>query len=178
VSRRSLFVSSVIILVVSAFFALPSCEDEPPSSVSSGQTGSGGAGGSGGGCPSMPHPMFTVTITASDGAVPPDTSLAVKWSAGEEPLFSLNDPTTWKTLEEGANVVCDVSHNAPPPTDLSELVCRLWTNGATKVVVSAAHYQNHTETLVALQSDPPCEGPIPQTVEIQLLPETDAGVPP
>jgi len=177
VPDRFLFVSSVIVLVVSTCIALASCEDETQASGSGGHAGAGGGGGGDGGCPSIPLPMFTITITAADGPVPPDTSLAVKWSAGPEPVFSLSDPTTWRTLEDGANVVCDVNPKNPPPTDLSELVCRLWTSGATEVIVSAEHYQGHTETLIPLQSEQ-CEGPIPRSVAVQLFPETDAGAPP
>jgi hypothetical protein len=112
-------------------------------------------------------PLFTVTITAEDGALPPDTTVAVDWSAGAEPPFVLSDPATWRTLDDGANVVCDVDRSQPPPTNLDTLVCELWTSGATDVRVEAMGYAPQIETLTPDVSEK-CGGPMPKQVAIQL----------
>jgi len=155
------------LLVISLL--LGACGDESPPTSSSGQGGAAGDGG----CPMTPLPMFTVTISTEEGTVPPDTSLTVTWSEGQEPIFQLNQPSTWSISEE-ANVVCDVDPSQPPPTDLTALVCRLWTSGATEIEVKAEGYSRHTETLVPMQSEE-CEGPIPKEVEVTLTLEMDAG---
>src|SRR5690606_17663233 len=73
-----------------------------------GSSGDGGGTGGEGGCPTAPVPLFTITIHAPSGPLPPNTTLNVTWSAGEEPEFKLSDATTWKTLDDDANVVCEV----------------------------------------------------------------------
>lgn len=130
-----------------------------------------------GGCPMTPVPMFTVTISTEQGIVPPDTSLSVTWSEGQEPIFQLNDPSTWNSADGEANVVCDVDPAKPPPIDLASLVCRLWTSGATEIEVKAEGYSRHTETLVPMLSEE-CEGPIPKEVSVTLTVEQDGGAPP
>jgi hypothetical protein len=120
-----------------------------------------------------PEPMLTITVRAQDGPVPPDTSLRVTWSVGEEPIFRLDDPSTWKTLED-ANVVCDVDRTQPPPEDLPALSCQLWTNGPTRVEVQATGYQAYDETLTPGSSEL-CEGPVPKHVDIEIVREQDAG---
>lgn len=152
---------------------LAGCENQGPGG-SGGQAGTTGAGG----CPTVPQPMFTVTITApEEGRVPPDTSIEVSWSAGVEPAFALDDPATWGTLDGGANVVCDVDRAKPPPADLPELVCRLWTSGATEIKVSAGGFDKHVETLVPMQSEE-CGGAVPKDVVVELLHKPDGGVVP
>lgn len=141
----------------------------PPVTVTS------GAGGSGG-CPdnALPEPLFTITVRTEDGApLPPDTALRVRWSAGEEPVFALDDASTWLTLEDNVNVECDVDRDQPPPTDLHELACELWTAGATEVEVSATGYVPRTQTLAPRQVDG-CEEPVPSDVELILEPDPDA----
>lgn len=119
--------------------------------------------------------MFTLTIKAIDGLVPPDTSLEVAWSAGTEPIFKLNEPSTWKTLEQGTNVVCDVDSSSPPPEALPALVCRLWVSGAAQILILAKHYQPYADTLVPTMSEE-CHGPIPSDVTVEILPDVDAGI--
>lgn len=86
----------------------------------------------------------------------------------------MNDPSTWSTLDEGANVVCNVDRNSPPEQPLEALICALWTSGATKVEVSAEGYQDAEETFTSPQSEL-CEGPIPSKVTLTLVAESDAG---
>lgn len=134
--------------------------------------GTGGAGGEGG-CPTAPEALLTITVRAKDGPVPPDTQIRVTWSVGEEPLFELDDPTTWKTLDQ-ANLVCEVDGAAPPPTDLPALSCQIWSNGPTRVEVSAMGYLPYDETHTPMTSER-CEGPIPTAVEIELARDMDGG---
>ncbi|WP_437285350.1 hypothetical protein [Sorangium sp. So ce406] len=141
--------------------------------------GGGGAGGSGvggaGGCPVGPREaMFTITVRAPGGPVPRDTTVHVAWSAAEEPTFVLDDPTTWKTLDE-ANIVCAVDRAAPPPEALDALVCELWTAGVTRVEISGTGYEDFEQTLTPVMSEM-CEDFIPQKVDIELVPAMDGGV--
>lgn len=168
-SRLAVVVAAVV--VVACPLALSACDDTRPGGTGGQVTPDGGVDA---GCPVGPQPMFTLTITAADGPVPPDTSLEVTWSAGSEPTFKLANPATWKTLDMGANVVCAVDPKSPPPKDLTELVCSLWTSGPTEVTVAADRYQTHTETLVPTMNEL-CEGPVPTAVKIELLPDVDAG---
>lgn len=140
--------------------------------------GGGGAGGAGmggaGGCPTGPREaMFTVTVRAAGGAIPADTTVRVAWSAGEEPAFVLNDPTTWKTLDE-ANLVCAVDRAKPPPEALEALVCELWTAGVARVELSGTGYDDLEQTLTPVMSEM-CEDFIPQQVTIELVPTVDEG---
>lgn len=137
---------------------------------------SGGAAGGDAGtsCPNGPVAMLNIGITAAGGPVPSDTRVLVTWSAGQETPFELDDPATWGTLAAGANVVCDVDTTAPPPTDLSELWCHLWTSGVTHVQVRAAGYQPF-EGMLKPKYSTPCKGPVPTDVKVLLAPEPDAG---
>lgn len=139
-----------------------------------GSSGDGGGTGGEGGCPTAPVPLFTITIHAPSGPLPPNTTLNVTWSAGEEPEFKLSDATTWKTLDDDANVVCEVDRSAPPPVDLEALVCHLWTSGATRVEITAQGFEPYDETLTPRPSER-CEGFVPKDVDIQLVPAADAG---
>jgi hypothetical protein len=106
--------------------------------------------------------------------VPPDTSLLVTWSTGEEPEFRLDDPSTWKTLEQNTNFVCDVERDAAPPTDLDELVCELWTSGATKVEANASGYLKAEQTFTPAEREG-CDGPVPSDITVELQRDLDAG---
>jgi hypothetical protein len=117
--------------------------------------------------------MLQLTIAAPPGPVPVDTSVAVTWSAGEEPVFVLDDPTTWHTLADG-NILCEVDPKQPPPTALASLVCHLWTSGATHVRVAAKGYVAYDATLKPKYSTE-CKGPVPTNVAVNLSPEPDAG---
>ncbi len=104
----------------------------------------------GGTCPTGPQAMFEITIKAEDGPVPPSTTVDVSWSAGDEPTFALDDPSTWKTIEQ-ANLVCDVDPAKPPPSDLAALVCHMWTTSPINLVVKA---QGYTLFRKDLRADP------------------------
>ena len=134
----------------------------------------GGANGAGG-CPTGPVALFELRVTAADGQVPPDTTLLVRWSAGDEPLVDLLQPSSWSSIEDGANVECDIPDGASPPLELSELRCELWTSGATYVEVAADGYVTLEETLTPLQIED-CEVPVPSDVELQLVRDPDAGI--
>src|SRR5688500_16552272 len=149
--------------VATALAGLSACGDDAPPDPS-GPGGTGGAGGCGAIDPT--HPLITLTIRADEGPVPPDTRLRVSWSAGEEQEFRLDDPETWATLDE-SNVVCDVDRDAGPPDALSALVCELWTNGATRVVVSADGYVTRDETFTP-EFDDECDLPVPAQVAVEL----------
>jgi hypothetical protein len=159
------------ISLAAAVLLATACHDE--AGVGSGGTGGTGQGGAGG-CPTGPHAAFTLTITAADGPVPEDTALEITWSAGKQ-SFELDQPSTWKTLEDG-NLVCDVDRKHGPPVGLEKLVCELWTSGAADLVVIARGYQKRTQTLSPTMSER-CNGPLTTDVAIELVrPTPDAGV--
>ncbi len=101
-------------------------------------------------------------------------TLRVTWSAGEEPVFVLNDPESWKTLEDGTNVACDIERDAAAPSDLQQLSCEIWTSGATLVEVSGTGYVPYEETLTPEKLDA-CEDPVPSEVDVELTVDHDAG---
>jgi hypothetical protein len=159
---------------VAVLLALVGCKEErpPPDSVDGGQGGEGG-------CPVRPpEPLFVLDIRTDDGPVPLDTSVSVEWSAGVEPKFVLSDTSTWKTLDDGVNLVCRVDREKPPPVDLSALVCEVWASGAVNVHVEATGYEPHVETLKTVMSEL-CGGPMPMEVAVMLTrAKMDAGPPP
>jgi hypothetical protein len=118
--------------------------------------------------------MLTLSLSATDGDLPPDTSIQVKWSAGTEPLFKLDDASTWQSLDDGGNVICDVAQGQPT-APRKRLTCQLWTSGATEITASAIGYVRASETFSPDQSER-CDGPIPTAVSIELRPDLDAGV--
>ncbi len=133
-----------------------------------------GPGNQGGGCPGgPPQALFTIKVTAVDGYVPDDTTVIVKWSAGQEPSFVLSDSDTWLTLDE-SNLVCEVDSDGGPPTDLAELRCELWTSGTTELTVEATGYSSHEQTLMPATNDK-CEHPVPSEHAVELEPAVDAG---
>ncbi len=147
------------------------CEKETTTNAVS----SSGAGGADAGCYSgPPRPLFVVTMSAAIGSLPPDTTVTVKWSAGQEPDFVLNEPATWLSLEDGSNVVCDVDADAGMPSERMQLRCELWTSGATHVRVSSASLPTHEQTLIPVEV-PGCDEPAPQEVDIVLGAVSDAG---
>jgi hypothetical protein len=146
----------------------------PLAGACNGDDGGDAQAGTGGGCPSGALPLFTVRIrTEREVALPADTTLEVRWTAAEEPKFVLGDKSTWKTLEE-ANVVCNVDANAPVPTDLRELVCDLWTTGATEINVHATGYLAKEETLTPKKREG-CEKPVPSDVDVTLTADMGMG---
>jgi len=127
-------------------------------------------------CPAGPVAMYNLMIHAAGGPVPLDLTLVVIWSAGAEPPFLLADPSTWGSLDQGANVVCDVDPQGAPPVDLAALSCHLWTSGPTYVAVAAKGYATYAGTLTPHQ-DPACDAPLPATIEVLLTPLGDGGPP-
>ena len=152
--------------------AMVACTAHAPAGSTS--TGSGGTGGAGGACPMGPQAMFDLTITAADGDVPPTTKIDVSWSAGQEPTFDLDQPSTWETIDQ-ANIVCEVDA-MKPPEHLAALVCHLWTTGATKLVVAAKGYTTFEMTYTPEFSDH-CKALIPRAIHVELAPapKDDAG---
>lgn len=150
------------------------CSERGPSSPTT-HGGNGGAGG----CPvRLPEPQFVVEIRADEGPVPIDTRVVVEWSAANEPPFVLSDPTTWKTLDDGVNLVCNIDRTQPPPTDLAVLVCELWTSGAVNLMIDATGFTPYTETLTPMMSET-CNEPMPMDVSVTLShPMADAGAEP
>jgi len=124
-----------------------------------------------------PEAMFELTITAAHGPVPRSTTVDVTWSAGQEPTFVLEQPSTWKTIDDPVNLICDVDPAKPPPEGLSALVCHLWTAGPTDVVVKAKGYTRLETTYLPTYSEQ-CQGYVPTAVslELALVPEGDGGV--
>lgn len=120
--------------------------------------------------------MLTLSLSATGGDLPLDTTLEVKWSAGTEPLFRLDDASTWRGLDEGGNVICDVDASQPK-APRAKLTCQLWTSGATEVTVEASNYRRAVETFSPEQSER-CDGPIPTAVTIELEPDLDGGTKP
>ena len=149
------------------------CQDE--TGIGGSTSGTAGAGGCHDG---PPEALFTIKVSQlNEEPLPPDTTVRVKWTAGEEPLFVLNDRESWKTLDDGSNVECQLDRDGPaPPSDLHELTCELWTNSATEVEVTAMGYLPLLETLQPMMLDG-CEQPIPQIVELAIEIDTDAGQP-
>ena len=160
----------LFVLIAGITVALATC-DKNEGTATNASTGTGE-----GGCPPQgpPAPLFTLKVTAMRGPLPEDTTLRVRWSAGDEPEFVLGEPATWMTLDQGSNVVCQVPHDAGPPTDMTELVCELWTSGATEIEIAAKGYVTHNETLTPKTLDE-CEDPVPSDVEVQLVLDVDAG---
>ena len=152
-----------------AVLALLACQREtvPPSETTTGQ----GAGG----CPAGAAPLFTLTVRAAEAAsLPEDTTLRVKWSAGEEPVLVLNDPETHLSLDDdGVNFECQIDRQQDL-TMLDELVCELWTSGATEVNASATGYADYQATFQPLELEG-CDAAIPSEVEVVLEPELEAG---
>ncbi len=99
--------------------------------------------------------------------MPADTRVVVEWSAANEPAFVLSDPTTWKTLDDGVNLVCNIDRAKPPPTDLPVLVCELWTSGAVNLLIEANAFDSHAETLTPMMSEE-CGEPMPMDVAVLL----------
>ena len=162
------------LLCASAIALISAGGCEPPDSTS-GQGGGAGTSsvtGGAGGCLMTPKPSFALKVLVSKGGpVPPDTTVEVRWSAGEEPPFRLDDPKTWGTLET-ANVVCDVDHDKPPPEDLPALTCSLWTSGPTEVTVSAKGFVTKDRTFT---QDPSTDcSPDPTPIEVELDASTNA----
>lgn len=153
---------------------LSACESppRPPPSVDGGQGGEGG-------CPVRPpEPLFVLDIRAEGEPLPPDLRIAVEWSAGDEPPFVLSDTSTWRTLDDGANFVCHLDRNKPPPVDLATLVCELWTSGPVNVLLEAEGYEPHAQTLKPEVSEL-CGTPMPMEVAILLSrAKMDAGATP
>lgn len=152
---------SVVACLVLAL--VPACDS------SGGPPGGGGAGGGGdgggGGCLVVPQPTFALSVLAeAGGPLPPDTTVQVRWSAGDEPPFHLDDPASWPTLDS-SSVQCDVDPDAPP-TGLEKLTCALWTASPTEVSVSAQGYvtEEHTYTAEPMTG---CN-PEPTPIEIEL----------
>jgi hypothetical protein len=147
----------------------PGCDDPSPDNPDAGS----GAGGEGG-CPGDPEPQFRLTIrSATEVPVPADMRLAVEWTGGTE-IFELDDPSTWKSLEEG-NLVCAVDEDAGPPDDLASLLCQLWTEGTINVVVSATGYQSLEQTLQPAEEIEDCDYRPSNDVDVALEPMPDAG---
>ncbi len=145
----------------------------------SSRTSSDGGSGGQGGCPvRLPEPQFILEIQAEDGPVPADTKVSAQWSAAEEPPFVLSDPTTWKTLDDSVNLVCIVDRTKPPPTDLSVLVCELWTSGPVNLLVEGTGYMPHEETLKPVMNEF-CQEPMTATMPVVLRrPLPDGGTMP
>ncbi len=163
-----------MLAVALAFGAMLPAACERSSGVSTAVT-SGVGGGEAGCYNGPPVPLFVVTISAFEGTLPADTSVLVKWSTGEEPIFLLDDPSSWKTREDGSNLVCDVELDAGAPTELESLRCELWTSGATELVVSGGQLPQHEQTLVPLDV-PGCDEPVASDVEVVLGDMPDGGM--
>ncbi|MBK9259114.1 MAG: hypothetical protein IPM54_04700 [Polyangiaceae bacterium] len=161
-------------LIIAGIFGPYGCK----SSGSSPPSADGGSGGEGG-CPLRPpEPQFVLEIRAEDGPLPKDTRVSAEWSAADEPAFVLSDPETWKTLDDGVNLVCRIDRTKPPPEDLSVLVCELWTSGAVNLHVEATGYVSHEETLKPVMSEL-CGDPMPTDLSIMLVrPVPDGGTEP
>jgi len=167
-----------IAFVLAALSAIPclwACDHEGTSKPPYVDGGLGGEGG----CPvRAPEPLFVLDIRAEDGPVPPDTRVMVEWSAGVEPPFVLSDQTTWKTLDDGSNLVCVVPVGATPPVTMTLLPCELWASGAVNVRVEAEGYEPHQATLSAEVSEL-CGVPMPMEVAVVLMrAKMDGGAPP
>ena len=147
--------------LLAAASAAAACEDTTP-----GATPGSGSGGEGG-CPVASNPLYTLTLSAGDEALPDDTTLRVTWSAGEEPEFVLGQPETHLTLEDGSNLACIVGEGV----ESGRIVCELWTSGATLVEVEASGYENHSETFTPDEKEG-CDAPVPSEVEVVLEPES------
>lgn len=149
-----------------AAIAVAACKKSGPSGSTS--TGGGGEGGVGGACPTGPQALFDITIKAAEGPVPPSTSVDVSWSAGNEPTFKLDDPSTWKTIEE-TNLICDVDPSKPPPSDMPALVCHMWTTSPIDLVVKAQGYTRFEKTYVPTHSDH-CNALVPSAISVEITP--------
>lgn len=167
-TRRGSFVVAPFAI---AMVAMVHCGDDDAAPPGMGPGVEDMAAGGGGGCPgSTPQALFTIVVAAeNDARLPTDTSIGVRWSAGDEPAFELDDTSTWRSLDE-SNVVCDVEGD---PTALLELTCELWTSGPTEVTVNGLGYLELVSTLTP-QLEEECEGPIPSRSRLVLERDPDA----
>lgn len=146
-----------------ALALVPACDSSGTSSGGGG-AGAGGAGGAGG-CQPVPQPTFVLSVLAeAGGPIPPDTTVKVHWSAGDEPPFHLDDPPSWPMLDS-ASIQCDVDPQQPP-IDLERLTCALWTASPTEVSVSAQGFVTEQHTYTA-EPTSDCD-PEPTPIEIEL----------
>lgn len=159
-----------VALAMAVLALLAGCDPSPEPSTG----GAGGGGGSdaaggmagAGGCLQEPLPTFALSVLAqAGGPLPPDTTVEIRWSAGDEAPFHLDDPTSWPTLDS-ASFQCDVDP-AAPPLDLEVLSCALWTASPTEVTVSAGGYVTEKHTYMAEPSSD-CN-PRPTPIEIELM---------
>jgi hypothetical protein len=156
----------VAIFVVTSSVAV-ACSESAGSGASS--ASASGAGGGSGGCAATPRPNLLLDVRAAGGALPPDTTIVADWSGGEAGPWVLDDPKTWRPLDE-SNLVCDVDPQNPPKLPLMQLHCQVWTTGATRIRVSAPGRSPFDRTLAPPVM--PCTPPARVTVDLE---ELDAG---
>lgn len=114
--------------------------------------------------------MLQLSVTAVEGALPSDATLAVSWSAGAEPVVRLDDPATWGTA--GTDNVACTSIGDP----VAKLDCDLWTSGATRIAVNARGYAAIDETFSPERRDE-CGGAVPTRISVELYAEPTPGDP-
>ncbi|MBK8256374.1 MAG: hypothetical protein IPK82_27355 [Polyangiaceae bacterium] len=161
-----------VLLMGGALWLGAACDSVESTTGGAGTGGTGGATSGGGGqCLRVPAPTFLLTVVEKNGGpVPPDTQVDVHWSAGDEPSFKLDEPSTWGSIET-TNLVCEVDPTLPPPTDLPMLLCALWTSSPAEVKVSATGFETHKDTYMAEPTAECNPDPTPIVVELEQAPQ-------
>lgn len=110
---------------------------------------------------------FELTVRAVPGPLPADTTLEVQYGGGTE-TFRLDQGVQTQEV-----VLCDETAKDAGAADggVAEVHCRLWTQGAAKVTVTASGYPTVEETLEAK-----AQGKCIQTVPVEIvLGDADGG---
>jgi hypothetical protein len=108
---------------------------------------------------------FRVEVTAEDGILPPDTSIAVRYQGNQEERFELPAPSnrnedvccrlSTATLSQLPAVECPGEGNVPV-AEVRAVHCELWTNGIAEITVRGGDYPDVIETLEAVARDDAC----------------------
>lgn len=98
-------------------------------------------------CPA-PQPAFKVLLRASNGNLPADTSMEVKFGAGVETFELASSDTFLETVRCRLSEVDGGDWDAGTE-DVPAVSCDLWTQGAASVKVLATGYPPLEEALTA-----------------------------
>ncbi len=96
-------------------------------------------------------PAFQLSLSASEGPLPPDTVLRVKYGGGLEE-YRLNDLVHTQEV-----VFCQHRLDGGLPAEagvpVDELYCEMWTQGAATVTVEATGYPDLEQKIEAQAKD-------------------------
>ena len=117
-----------LVLVMSSLAAV-GCADRPPAEND---------------CPSRPSPAFLLTLRTQSGEpLPGDAHVVIAAGSGKEDFDAATPPAAPDLA------FCTGAGEG----GVTELTCKLWTNGAAELSITASGYQPVKRTLVA-ETDP------------------------